>query len=137
MRAKHGLAALGALAIAAFAQGAIAQEAKLTVIVFQGFQNLPFYAAQTKGFFAKRGLSVDVKITPSSDELRNGLAEGRYQVAHSAVDNAIAMAEVAKKDIAVVIGGDGGLNHLIAQRGIASFADLRGKTVIVDAPNTA
>ena len=51
---------------------------------------------------------MDIKIAPNSDELRNGLAEGRYQIVHSAVDNAVAMAEVAKKDIAVVLGGDTG-----------------------------
>jgi ABC-type nitrate/sulfonate/bicarbonate transport system substrate-binding protein len=137
MVVKRLAAAFAALALAGFAQTATAQETKLNVIVFQGFQNLPFFAAQAKGLFAKRGLSVDVKITPTSDELRGGLAEGRYHIAHAGVDNAIAMAEVAKKDIAVVIGGDGGLNHLFVKRDIASLADLRGKTVIVDAPNTA
>jgi ABC-type nitrate/sulfonate/bicarbonate transport system substrate-binding protein len=80
---------------------------------------------------------VDMKIAPNSDELRNGLAEGRYQIVHAGVDNAIAMAEVAKKDIAIVLGGDTGLNHLIVQADINSIADLRGKTVIVDSPNTA
>jgi ABC-type nitrate/sulfonate/bicarbonate transport system substrate-binding protein len=114
-----------------------AQETKLTVMVFQGPQNLPLLFAQSKGFFAKRGLAVDMKIAPNSDELRNGLAEGRYQIVHAGVDNAIAMAEVAKKDIAIVLGGDTGLNHLIVQADINSIADLRGKTVIVDSPNTA
>jgi ABC-type nitrate/sulfonate/bicarbonate transport system substrate-binding protein len=80
---------------------------------------------------------VEIKIAPSSDEMRNGLAEGRYQIVHGAIDNAVAMAEVAKADIAVVIGGDNGWNELIVQPDIASYADLRGKTVIVDAPNTA
>ena len=106
-------------------------------MVFQGLQNLPLFAAQEKGFFAKRGLEVDLKIAPTSDEMRNGLAEGRYQIVHGAVDNAVAMAEVAKADIAVVIGGDNGWNQLIVQPDIAAVADLRGKTVIVDAPNTA
>jgi ABC-type nitrate/sulfonate/bicarbonate transport system substrate-binding protein len=114
-----------------------AQETKLNIMVFQGPQNLPLLFAQSKGFFAKRGLPVDMKIAPNSDELRNGLAEGRYQIVHAGVDNAIAMAEVAKKDIAIVLGGDTGLNHLIVQADINSIADLRGKTVIVDSPNTA
>ena len=104
---------------------------------FQGVQNLPFFAAQTKGYFAKRGLEVDIKIAPTSDELRNGLAEGRYQIVHGGVDNGIALAEVAKADIAIIVGGDNGWNQLYVQGDIKSFADLRGKTVIVDAPNTA
>src|SRR4249919_474289 len=96
--------------------GAIrAEDTKLTVIVFPGVQNLPMFAAQQKGFFAKRGLAVDLKFTPNSDELRNGLAEGRYQIAHSAVDNAFALKDKANVDIAVVFGGDDSFNHLVVQ----------------------
>src|SRR4051794_2658538 len=112
-------------------------QTRLTVMVFQGIQNLPLFAAQTKGFFAKRGLEVEIKIAPTSDEMRSGLAEGRYQIVHGAVDNAVAMAEVAKADIAVVCGGDNGWNQLIVQPAIGAIADLRHKTVIVDAPTTA
>ena len=90
-------------------------ETKLTIMVFQGVQNLPFFAAQAKGFFAKRDLSVDIKIAPTSDELRNGLAEGRYQIVHGGVDNGIALAEVAKADIAIIVGGDNGWNQLYVQ----------------------
>jgi ABC-type nitrate/sulfonate/bicarbonate transport system substrate-binding protein len=114
-----------------------AQETKLTVIVFPGVQNLPMFAAQAKGFYAKRGLAVDLKFTPNSDELRNGLAEGRYQIAHSAVDNAFALKDKANVDIAVVFGGDDSFNRLIVQPEINSLADLKGKTVAVDALNTA
>jgi ABC-type nitrate/sulfonate/bicarbonate transport system substrate-binding protein len=112
-------------------------QTRLTIMVFQGVQNLPLFAAQTKGFFGKRGLEVDIKIAPTSDEMRNGLAEGRYQIVHGAIDNAVAMADVAKKDIAVINGGDNGFNELFVQPEITSYADLRGKTVIVDAVNTA
>ena len=56
---------------------------------------------------------------------------------HAGVDNAVAMAEVAKIDIAIVMGGDNGFNRLIVQPEIKAYADLRGKTVIVDAPDTA
>jgi len=114
-----------------------AENTKLTIMVFQGLQNLPLYAAETKGFFAKRGLEVDIKIAPNSGELRQGLADGRYQIVHSAVDNALAMAEVAKVDIGVVIGGDNSWNRLVVQPEITSYADLRGKTVAVDAVDTA
>jgi ABC-type nitrate/sulfonate/bicarbonate transport system substrate-binding protein len=127
-----------ALAVLAFAYApARADDTKLSVIVFPGVQNLPMFAAQAKGFYAKRGLAVDLKFTPNSDELRNGLAEGRYQIAHSAVDNAFALKDKANVDIAVVIGGDNSFNHLIVQPEIASLADVKGKTVVVDAINTA
>ena len=114
-----------------------AEDTKLEVIVFPGVQNLPMFAAQAKGFYAKRGLSVDLKFTPNSDELRNGLAEGRYQIAHSGVDNAFALQDKANVNIAVVIGGDNSFNHLLVQSDIKSLANIKGKTVVVDAINTA
>jgi ABC-type nitrate/sulfonate/bicarbonate transport system substrate-binding protein len=140
MRTWQALGALIGIAMAgilASPRGAAAEDTKLSVIVFPGVQNLPMFAAQAKGFFAKRGLAVDLKFTPNSDELRNGLAEGRYHIAHSAVDNAFALKDKANVDIAVVLGGDNSFNHLIVQPEIASLADIKGKTVVVDAVNTA
>lgn len=112
-------------------------QTQLAVIVFPGVQNLPMFAAQAKGLFTKRGLAVDLKFTPNSDELRNGLAEGRYHIAHSAIDNAFALKDKANVDIAVVLGGDDSFNRLIVQPEITSLADIKGKTVAVDAVNTA
>jgi ABC-type nitrate/sulfonate/bicarbonate transport system substrate-binding protein len=116
---------------------ASAQETRLKVIVFPGMANLPILAAQTQGFFAKRGLQVEMIPTPNSTELRNGLAEGRYDIAHAGIDNSVAMVEMTKVDTVIFIGGDNAFNHLIAQPEINSIADLKGKTVAVDAPNTA
>ena len=110
---------------------------KLTVMVFQGAQNLPMFAAEQTGAFARQGLAIEQKIAPSSQDLRDGLAAGRYQIVHTSVDNAIAMAEQAKIDVVVVLGGDNGWNDLYVQPEITTYADLRGKTVIVDAPDTA
>jgi len=112
-------------------------QTKITVIVFPGLQNLPIFAAEENGFFAKRSLTVDVKPTPNSQELRDGLAAGRYQIAHSAVDNAVAMAEMAKVDVVVFLGGDNSFNNVYVQPEIKSYADLKGKTVGVDALDTA
>lgn len=127
-------ALLGAFALALHPAAA---QTKLTVMVFPGIQNLPFFVAQEKGFFAARDLAVDVRMAPNSQELREGLAQGRHQIAHAGSDNAVALAELGGADIAIVMGGDNGWNHLFVQPDIASLADLRGKTVIVDAPNTA
>jgi ABC-type nitrate/sulfonate/bicarbonate transport system substrate-binding protein len=131
------IAALMAALVLASGGLARAQDSKLTVMVFPGMQNLALFAAQSKGLFAKRGLAVDIKMAPSSDEQRAGLADGRWQIIHAGIDNAIAMAEVAKVDIAIVCGGDNSFNHVIVQPDIKSFADLRGKTMVVDAPDTA
>ena len=120
-------AAIVGIAMAGLMGAGKAADTKLTIMVFQGVQNLPLFAAQTKGFFAKRGLEVEIKFAPKSDEMRNGLAEGRYQIVHRRIDNAVAMAEVAKADIAVVFGGDDGFNRLIVQPEIGSLAESTGK----------
>jgi ABC-type nitrate/sulfonate/bicarbonate transport system substrate-binding protein len=131
-----GVAMVAALMLAAGGL-ARAEDSKLTIMVFPGMQNLALFAAQSKGLFAKRGLAVDIKMAPSSDEQRAGLADGRWQIIHAGIDNAVAMAEVAKVDIAIICGGDNSFNHVIVQPDIKSFADLRGKTMVVDAPDTA
>jgi ABC-type nitrate/sulfonate/bicarbonate transport system substrate-binding protein len=106
-------------------------------MVFQGVQNLPLFAAREKQLFDRQNLSLDQRIAPSSQELREGLAEGRYQIVHTSVDNAIAMSEQANIDVVVVMGGDNGWNDFFVQPEIGSYGDLRGKTLIVDAPDTA
>ena len=133
MRVAAMLAAVAILG----AHAAAAQTNKLTVIVFPGLQNLPLFAARANGYFVKRGLDVDIKGTPNSKELRDGLADGRYQIAHSAVDNAIAMAEMGKIDVLVLMGGDNSFNDLYVEPNVRSYADLRGKTLAVDALDTA
>jgi ABC-type nitrate/sulfonate/bicarbonate transport system substrate-binding protein len=130
------LAGLAAIALTALSSAANAQT-QLKVIVFPGMSNLMQFAAQAQGFYAKRGVAVELIYTPNSTELRNGLAEGRYHIAHGGVDNAVAQVETAKVDLFVFMGGNNGNNSLYVQPDIRSYDDLRGKIVGVDAPNTS
>lgn len=108
----------------------------LRVNVFNTSSNLPLMAALEAGFFAERGLEVEVQNTPNSDEQRAGLAAGRFEIAHAAVDNAVALVE-AGHDVVIVCGGDAGMNDFMVRPEINSLADLRGKLLAVDAPNTS
>ena len=83
-------------------------------------QNLPILTAQSKDFFAKRGIEPDVKLAPSSDEMRNGLAAGRYRLVHSGVDNSVHLVENQKVDSVIFMGGDHGFNYLLVQPQINS-----------------
>jgi len=105
--------------------------------VFPGAQALPLIAGVQQGIFEKHGIKLELLFTASSQELRDGLASGDFQVAHSAVDNAVAMVEMAKHDVVIVTGGDSSMNEFFVQPEVKSIADLKGRTVIVDAPNTA
>lgn len=117
--------------------GEASAQTALKVVVFPGLSNLAQFAAQEQGYYKKRGLSVELINTPNSTELRRGLAEGRYHIAHGGVDNAVAQVEDDKTDLFVFMGGNSGLNSLFVQPEITSYEQLRGKTMAVDAPNTA
>jgi ABC-type nitrate/sulfonate/bicarbonate transport system substrate-binding protein len=96
-----------------------------------------FVVADKLGLFAKYGLEVENDNKKNSDQLRADLAAGNGDVAYLAVDNAVAMVELAHQDVVILMGGEGSQNELIAQSDIKSLPQLRGKTLIVDAPNTA
>ncbi len=138
MRLRNNLktGALAAMAMLGAVAAAQAQT-QLKVMVFPGLSNFSIFAAQHKNLFAKHGLAIELLNTPNSEVLRSGLAKGDHQIVHAAVDNAVAMVELAKADIAIVTGGDNGFNRIFVQPEIKSYAELRGKTVVVDAPNTA
>lgn len=109
----------------------------IRVNTFPNAKALPFYAGVQKGIFARHGLDVRVAFTENSEKQRAGLAAGTFDIAHSAVDNAVAMVEDAKQDVVIVTGGDNGMNEFYTQPHIRKLADLRGQTLVVDAPNTA
>ena len=114
-----------------------AEPTLLHVNTFPTARSLPFYVAVDRGFFARRGLKVALEFTESSERQREGLASGTVDIVHSAVDNAVAMIDVAKADIVIVSGGDSGTNEFYVQDTIKDFADIRGKAIVVDATNTA
>ena len=130
---------LASLAIAfALCSGYAAAEPTLVrVNTFPNARSLPFFVGIEKGFFNKHGIKVELEFTENSKSQRAGLAAGKFELVHSAVDNAVAMIDVAKVDVVIVSGGDSGTNEFIVQSNIKSFADIRDKSVVVDAPNTA
>ncbi len=108
----------------------------LRVNIFNTSSNLPLLAALEAGCFARRGLALEIQHTPNSDAQRSGLAAGSFDIAHAAVDNAVAMVE-AGQDVVIVLGGDAGMNEFMVRSEIQTMTDLRGKVLAVDAPNTA
>jgi len=94
--------------------------------------------AQANGSFAKYGLQIQIPRSAAggSEEVRRWLAAGELDLADYGVDNAIAMVENAGVDIILVAATDYTPTELVVQPEIKSLADLRGKTVLIDAPNT-
>src|SRR4029079_15913904 len=120
-----------------FLAPAAADETLVRINTFPTARSLPFYAGIEKGFFARHGIKLEFEFTENSKNQREGLASGKFEVVQAAVDNALAMIEVAKIDVVIVSGGDSGTNEFIVNKGIENFDGVRGKKFVVDAPNTA
>jgi ABC-type nitrate/sulfonate/bicarbonate transport system substrate-binding protein len=129
-----------AVLAAALLRAGPAGAADLTPLRVNSFPNakaLPLQVGILRGFFERRRLKAELELTESSKAQRDGLAAGKFQIAQSAIDNAVAMIEGAKQDVVILSGGDSGMNEFFVQSGINSFAELRGRIILVDAPDTA
>jgi ABC-type nitrate/sulfonate/bicarbonate transport system substrate-binding protein len=116
---------------------AAAEPILVRVNTFPTARALPFIVGIEKGVFEKYDIRIEVEYTDNSENQRAALAAGKIDLVHSAVDNAVAMVEMAKVDVVIVSGGDSGANEFIVQSDIKNFSDVRGRAVVVDAPNTA
>lgn len=128
--------AAGVLLFSATAHAQTSDPNEIKVLTLLG-RPLQVVVAETHGIFAKYGVKVETENLANSEVLRTSLASGKGDLAYLAVDNAVAMVELAHQDVIIVMGGEGSQNELIAQPEIKSINGLRGKTLIVDAPNTA
>ena len=116
---------------------AAAQQSAIGVNAFPNAKALPLHAGIAKGIFARRGLQLDLELTEGATAQRQGFAAGKFQIVHSAIDNAVYNVEAVKLDNVILSGGDQGMNEFFVQADIKSFADLRGRILVVDAPDTA
>ncbi len=137
---------LGVAFAAAFAMSSVAalaqSPARLEVIVFAGGFNWPIWVAQEKGFFRENGVDVNLTPTPGSVYQLVNLIDGKFDIAMTAIDNLIAYREGQGEDpkigsdLIAVMGADQGFLKLVSVPEVRSIAELRGKTVSVDARTT-
>jgi len=131
---------LCAVLLAAVSMAASAQApARLEVIVFAGGFNWPIWAAEERGYFRNEGVEVHVTPTPGSVFQLVNLIDGKFDIAMTAIDNLIAYREGEGEDpkvgpdLVAVMGADQGFLKLVSVPEVTSIAQLRGKTVSVDA----
>src|SRR4029077_1588199 len=115
----------------------------ITGLVFPGGFNLPLWTAIDRQFFKSYGIEIEPHYTTSSMEQLSGLISGRWQIALTGFDNIVAYQEgqgEARSDVAPDVfgcmGGDAALLRLVVRSDIASYADVSGKTLSVDALTT-
>lgn len=116
---------------------------RVDVDVFNSGTVWPIWVAQDKGLFAANGLDVHLIPTPGSLAQMEGLIDGKFDIAMTAIDNLVAYMEgqgeaktKATPDIVAVMGSDNGFLSLLTAPGIRTFAELRGATLSVDAFTT-
>ena len=132
---------LASAALCVLSGAALAQQT-LQVNVFPGGFNWPIWVAQERGMFAKNGVALNITPTPNSVAQLTGLIDGKFDIAMTAIDNLIAYregqgeAKVDGPDLIAVMGADNGFLRLVAVPEVKSYADLKGKTVSVDARTT-
>jgi ABC-type nitrate/sulfonate/bicarbonate transport system substrate-binding protein len=131
------------VAVAGYAQAPVPTPAPLRVIAFDGGWNLPVWAAQRQGFFEAQGVTVQLSYTPTSVYLITKLLDGTFDIALAGMDNIVAYQEGQGEakipdnpDLFAFLGGDGGFASVVSAPSVKSFADLKGKTVSVDAMTT-
>lgn len=117
--------------------------ANVTVNVFQGGFNWPCFVGQEKGFFERNGITVTLQPTPNSVAQMTGLSEGKFDIAVTAFDNIVAYVEGqgeapigAQPEFFAFMGSDNGFLSLVTAPEVKKFADLKGKTLSVDARTT-
>ena len=114
----------------------------LDVIAFPGAPNLPIFIAQEKGFFEQAGVKVNLTTTPNSAFQAENLAAGKFHIAGTAFDNVVAYQEgqgaVALKDtdFFAFMGATQIELAFIVAPDIASYGDLKGKSLALDALST-
>jgi ABC-type nitrate/sulfonate/bicarbonate transport system substrate-binding protein len=125
-------------------------EILLRVCTFKGLQNLPLYVATRQGYFAARGLRVEIAYTTGSRPQIAGLARGDYDLVQTAPDNvvhahtdpaAFGLDPATAPHIVMLLGGSTGPLGLYAHPtafggAVAALDGLRGATLGVDNPTS-
>jgi NitT/TauT family transport system substrate-binding protein len=126
-----------ALAFAAVAATASAQETKVAIGMSGWTGFAPLTLAKEAGIFRKHGLDVTIRKIPQKDR-HLAIASGDIQCAATTVEtwivwnaNGVATTQIFQLDKS--FGADG----MVVKPGINSIKELKGKTVAASAPGTA
>jgi NitT/TauT family transport system substrate-binding protein len=135
MRAPFALALLS-IALG-YAVAATAQDTKVAIGISGWTGFAPLTLAKEAGIFKKNGVDVSIKKIPQKDR-HLAIASGDVQCAATTVEtyvvwnaNGVPITQVVQLDKSY--GADG----LAVRNNVAKIADLKGKTVGVDAPGTS
>jgi ABC-type nitrate/sulfonate/bicarbonate transport system substrate-binding protein len=115
----------------------------IELICFPGAPNLPIFVAKEKGFFDQAGVAINMTTTPSSAFQAENLINGKFHIAGTAFDNVVAYQEGQgavkfdrQPDLFAFMGATQVELAFIVAPEISSYADLKGKSLALDAVAT-
>ena len=136
MRLMKALLTTGALMLAS----STLQAGEIRILAFGGATNVPIWIAQEKGLLEKEGVKLVFDLTNGSVPQFRDYYAGKYDVISTALDNIVAYGEGQSDvplpgpyDMFAFAGIHGGMNTLVVRPEIKTYADIKGKTVAVDA----
>ena len=94
-------------------------------------------AAQHRGFLEEEGLRLEIDDAKGSRSQMEGLAEGRWELAHTNADNVMKFRQNGHDQFFIFFVLDLGMaQKVVVQPDVTSWADLRGRAVGVDAADS-
>lgn len=112
----------------------------VNVIAFPGAPNLPLFVAKELGLFEKNGINVELTTTPNSAFQFEQLSLGAFDIGMTAFDNVVAYRHgqgpanlAGAKDFHAIMGATQIELSFVVAPHIKSYADLRGKSIALDA----
>ena len=113
------------------------------LIAFPGAPNLPIFAAEENDYFKEAGIGLQMETTPNSAYQIQHLVNGTFDIAGTAFDNVVAYQEgqgVAdldrEPDLFAFMGATQIELAFVVAPDIATFDDLKGQTIALDALTT-
>jgi ABC-type nitrate/sulfonate/bicarbonate transport system substrate-binding protein len=100
-------------------------------------QGSALLAAQHRGHLEEEGLALEVDIAEGSRPQMEGLLAGRWDLVHTNADNVMKFRAFGHPGLAIFLVLDTGIaQKLIVAPDVTDWADLRGRPVGVDAPDS-
>lgn len=105
-------------------------------LISEGTATWPVYVAQSRKFFEREGLQVEVTVTGSSVEQQDALIAGRFDIGFQQADHVVRGVERGTDLFIFMAHGHAPDLTLVGAPGLRGIEDLRGRMIAVDGART-
>lgn len=105
-------------------------------VISEGTNAWPLYVAQARRLFEQAGVAVEVTLTGSSTMQLDAMKKGGFDIGFQQSDHVVRAVEQGSDLCIVMAQGHAPELSLVVAPGVRSFADLKGRDIIVDGANS-